>query len=75
MIPPLTPGVEFLEVAHDDWCPGRFTDGAGCCCNPTLTVHRDVDRFMRGEAVNRAARRKAAREAEKALRRARRAAR
>lgn len=64
----------FLEVAHDESCPGRYTNGEGCCCSPILTLHADVNRFLHGEAVNRAARRKAAREAEKAMRRARRAA-
>ncbi len=70
IVPAHTPAVRFLEVAHDEGCPGRYTDGEGCACNPTLTVHTDPRRFMRGEAVNRAARRKAAREAAKVLRRA-----
>lgn len=64
-------GLVFLEVGHDDDCPGRYTDGDGCTCSPTLSLHRSFERFMQGEAVNRAARRKAAREAERALRKAR----
>jgi len=63
-------GIQFIEVAHDSDCPGRYEDGRGCTCAPTLTHHRDVQRFMRGEAVNRATRRKAAREAVRAMRRA-----
>jgi hypothetical protein len=67
--------VQFVEVAHDEDCPGRYEDGRGCTCAPIVTLHQDEQRFIRGEAINRAARRKAAREAETALRRARRAAR
>jgi hypothetical protein len=68
-----TPTLHFLEVGHDAGCPGRYTNGEGCCCDFSVTLHHDQERFLRGEAINRAARRKAAREAEKALRRARRA--
>lgn len=64
-------GLVFLEVGHDDDCPGRYEDGRGCTCSPTFTPHSDMSRFLRGEAANRAARRKAAREAERALRKAR----
>lgn len=71
----MKPGVTFVQVGHDEDCPGRYTDGEGCACNPTLTLHGDVDHFVRCEGVNRAARRKAAREAEKAMRKARRATR
>lgn len=70
----IKPGtISFLEIGHDDDCPGRYTNGDGCCCSPTFAMHNSVDRFLRGEAKNRAARRKAAREAEKALRKARKA--
>lgn len=65
-----TPAVCFLEVAHAEGCPGRYTDGEGCTCTPTMTLHTDPQRYARGEGTNRAARRKAAREAAKALRRA-----
>jgi hypothetical protein len=68
----LQPGLHFIEIAHDEDCPGRFTNGDGCTCDPWITPHSDVDRFVQGEMMNRAARRKAAREAEKALRKARR---
>lgn len=64
-------GVMFLEVGHDDDCPGRYEDGRGCTCKPTLSLHNSFERFLSGERQNRAARRKAAREAEKALRKAR----
>lgn len=69
----LKPGtISFLEVGHEDGCPGRYENGIGCTCDFSIAVHQDQGRYLRGEAVNRAARRKAAREAEKALRRARR---
>lgn len=64
------PGLQFLEVGHGDGCPGRYTNGDGCTCTPTLTVHTSIDRFLTGERVNRAARRKADRVAAKALRKA-----
>lgn len=67
----MIPGLHFVEVAHEQGCPGRYENGRGCDCCPTVSLHGDLSRFMRGEAENRAARRKAAREADKALRRAR----
>lgn len=66
----MKPGLHFLEVGHDDGCPGRYTNGDGCACAPSFTVHSSVERFLAGERANRAARRKAAREAVKALRKA-----
>jgi len=67
----LKPGLNFLEVAHDADCPGRFENGRGCCCNPDVRLHHDTERYIRGELQNRAARRAAAREAARAMRRAR----
>ena len=65
-------GVHFLEVAHDAWCPTLMTgNGNDCQCSPTLRLHQDTDYFIRSETLNRRQRRKAQREAEKALCRAR----
>lgn len=64
-------GLAFLEIGHTDGCPGRWTNGEGCDCDFSVTLHHDVQRFLGGESTNRAARRKAAREADRALRRAR----
>lgn len=66
----LTPGLHFVEVAHDDDCPGRFEHGRGCCCTPDVRLHSDPERYIRGELANRAARRAAAREAARAMRKA-----
>jgi hypothetical protein len=71
----MSAGLFFLEIGHAQGCPGRYLDGEGCTCSPVLTMHRDLQRFVHGEQINRAARRKAAREAERAMRKARRAAR
>lgn len=66
----MKPGLLFLELGHDADCPGRFTDGEGCTCSPTVAMHDDVQRYIRGELVNRAARHTAARAAAKAMRKA-----
>ena len=65
------PGLHFIEIGHDADCPGRYEGGRGCTCIPTVTLHADQERFIRGELANRAARRAAAREAARAMRKAR----
>ena len=60
------PRVFFMEIQHDEDCPGGWSDGVGCNCNPTSALHRDEQRFINGEEKNRAARRAA----EQALRQA-----
>ena len=30
---PITPGVHYVLVKHDDWCPGVEGDGDQCICN------------------------------------------
>lgn len=71
----LKPGLHFLEIGHEQGCPGRYTNGGGCNCDPSITLHTDHERFMHNEIQNRAARREAQREAERAMRRARKGAR
>lgn len=70
----IKPGLNFLEIAHDEDCPGRFENGRGCCCKPDVRLHTDENRYISGELKNRAARRAAAREAARAMRKARKAA-
>jgi hypothetical protein len=67
----LSPGVHFMSVYHDDHCQTLVTGaGSDCDCDPTTEVHRDEARFLKTATMNRASRRKAAREAEKAIRKA-----
>lgn len=67
----MSAGITFLMVRHDEVCPGRYADGEGCTCRPEYVLHNDVQRFIDCEMHNRATRRKAAREAERATRKAR----
>ncbi len=64
------PGLTFVEVRHDDWCPALMNGGNDCQCSPTIAIHKDEARFVQGEIKSRQARRKAAREATKAMQKA-----
>jgi hypothetical protein len=64
------PGLTFMEVRHDGWCPALTSGGNDCQCSPTIAVHRDEARFVQGEIKSRQERRKAAREAAKATQKA-----
>jgi len=67
--PFLKPGVRFLIIAHDDWCPGANGDPEGCICKPdTLAVDREE--FIRISTRDAETYKNAGREAAKALRRA-----
>lgn len=63
--------VSFMEVQHDSWCP-TLTSGLGndCQCTPTTRLHSDEERYIRNVIETRKARRRVAREADKAMRRA-----
>jgi hypothetical protein len=68
----IKPGLNFLEIRHDLDCP-MLSGGSHCVCEAVeMVTHQDESRFVKTVVQNRAERRKAAREAEKALRRARR---
>jgi len=68
----LKPGLNFIEIRHDRDCP-MLSGGSHCVCQTVeIAQHQDESRFVKTVVQNRAERRKAAREAEKALRRARR---
>ena len=60
----------YLEVMHAEGCIGHLHGGEGCTCTPRLRLHNDPSHFRRSEARNRRLRRAAAREAAKAMRRA-----
>lgn len=68
----LQPGVvTFLEVRHDAWCATLASGrGGDCQCTPTMRLHNDEQHYLRTEMQSRKARRRAAREADKAMRRA-----
>jgi hypothetical protein len=68
----LQPGaVTFMEVRHESWCPTLASGkGGDCQCTPTTHLHNDEQHYLRTEMQSRAARRRAAREAAKAMRRA-----
>lgn len=51
-----TPGIRFVEIQHDSWCPAIYT-GIGCICNPDIVVS-DEKTFIDAIGKNRAARRK-----------------
>lgn len=56
-------GLHFIEVAHDDWCPGQEGSGKNCICNATVKLVTE-DKFVDGTTatLNRARRRAAARQ-------------
>jgi hypothetical protein len=66
-----SPGITFVQFAHDASCPGSHGDGDNCNCVPDVTIHRDREHFIQCETENREKRRAAAREAAKAMQRAR----
>lgn len=66
-LPDLTKsGVSFLLVAHDNDCPGAHGDPSNCCCEPEVRFADEAE-FVASANQNRAARRAAAHQAEKAL--------
>lgn len=67
---PLPAGVMFLNVMHDNDCPGADGEPEACCCNPDVEWHQDEGRFIRSVTQNRDQRRAAKREADAAMRRA-----
>ena len=60
------PGVHFVVMRHEPWCPGVHGDGANCVCNPVPELV-DKDTWIRSYADTgkRAAVRAAARESDK----------
>jgi len=64
----LKPGINFLVLEHDDWCPCAHgdQDGSHCICNPTGKL---VDQQQWMGAVTRTERRRREREARKAQKR------
>jgi hypothetical protein len=59
-----TPGLQFVVVRHDEWCPGVHGDGDRCICNPTWDFVDEAAWTKSFVATqNRAQRRKAARAA------------
>lgn len=69
---PPNPSLAFLNVKHDNNCLTILTqDGADCTCKELdYEFHSSPQRFSASIALGRTARRKAAREAAKALRNA-----
>ena len=66
----IRPGLNFILMSHDDGCPAFETQRASdCTCNPIseITTQR---RFMAAVQQTRQQRRKAAREAQKAIKKA-----
>lgn len=63
------PGLHFVLIAHDPWCPGARGRAAGCICNATARLvsetefvarlSHDMSRRQRREAERRARRGKA----------------
>lgn len=68
----LKPGtVGFIEVLHDDHCPTLASgNGNDCQCSPVVRLHSDADYFVKSQNLMREQRRKAEREAAKAMRKA-----
>lgn len=62
--------VVFLQVLHDDDCPGANGDPENCVCQPAVHAHRDAARFASTYVRSREQRRQAERATAKALRRA-----
>ena len=62
-----TPGVQFLQIMHDNDCPKL--SGGECLCNPESRMV-DQETFVATYTQDRKRRRETAREAEKATRRA-----
>ncbi len=64
-----SPGLHFVLVAHDPWCPGAHGRATGCICNATARVvsesefvarlSTDMNRRQRRAAERRARRGKA----------------
>jgi hypothetical protein len=65
----IKPGLRFVLIEHDAWCPGAQGYGSGCICNANTRivtedqfvakVAHDVNRRQRREAARRARRGKA----------------
>ena len=62
----LPPGVHFVVIEHDDWCPLSKSQVGECLCN---AVTRIVSRDSFVETLSRSARRERDRRARKAAKR------
>ena len=59
-----TPGLHFMLVEHDAWCPGAQGHATGCICNAnTRIVTEDEFAAKVAQTMNRRQRREAARAA------------
>lgn len=59
-----TPGLRFLLVEHDAWCPGSHGRGLDCVCNAnTRIVSEDEFAAALAQTANRRQRREAAKRA------------
>lgn len=64
----MRPGVNFIQMRHDDLCPALETQSSsGCTCKPEYALVSE-EKWLADVNQDRKARRKAARESEKALR-------
>lgn len=61
------PGISFMLVRHDAWCPGAHGDGNNCICNaqPGFVDEETMAEVMTTDFKNRAQRRAAAKAARK----------
>ena len=58
------PGLHFMLIQHDAWCPGAQGRATGCICNSTAkVVTEDVFAAKVAQTANRRQRREAARRA------------
>lgn len=58
------PGLHFMLIEHDQWCPGATGHASGCICNAITRIVTE-DRFVEtvAQTANRRQRRAAARRA------------
>lgn len=63
------PGVNYVLVKHDRGCPGSWGEADKCCCSPEIELTTEPN-FIAAVHQTRAQRRKAQREAAKAVARA-----
>lgn len=56
----LKPGLHFMLVEHDAWCPGAHGHASGCICNANARIVTEdeftANRRQRREAAKRARR-------------------
>lgn len=62
-----SPGVKFLQVVHEDGCPGAYNNGNGCNCSPSVRMVDEAQFLKTAAAPGRAERRAAARATAKAM--------